>query len=212
MIRILIADDHEVVRRGLRDLVDAQTGWDACGEARNGHEAVALATWLRPDVAILDLSLPALNGIDAARRIRADAPATSVLLYTVHASESLAREALAAGALGYVVKSDPIERLVTAVESVAAGSQFVSPGISRAQPGKEPGGRMSARRSGRLTPREREIAQLLAEGKSNWSISRILGISEKTVENHRGNIMHKLRLESIVELVHYAARNHLIAL
>lgn len=206
MLRILLADDHEVIRRGVRDVLQAQEGWTICGEASEGYQAVALARDLRPDVAIVDVAMPVLDGLEVTRRIGRASPATRVLMFTMHDSSELVHEALRAGAQGYILKSNPAELLVGAVAAVAAGATFsAAPRNEAVQP----------RRAGSaagppLTPREHEIAQLLAAGKTNGCVASILGISVKTVETHRTTIMQKLRLKSIVELVHYAVRNRMV--
>jgi len=209
-MKILLADDHEVVRRGTHHLLEARPGWVVCGEAADGREAVALASRLLPDVAVLDATMPELGGIEATRQIHAVLPATEIMIFTVHDSEQLASDALAAGANAYVLKSDASSELLAGVEALAEHRRFFSRGMSHACLGKATGRPRPAEAS-RLTPREREILQLLAEGKSNWCVATILGISVKTVETHRESVMRKLGLESIVELVHYAVRNHLVA-
>ncbi len=195
MLEILLADDHPVLRRGVRSLLESHRDWVVCAEATDGREAVALATQLRPAVAILDLSMPELDGLEATRQICRLSPRTQVLLYTMHASALIADEVRRAGAHACVSKGDPPTELTSAVEALAAHGTFWGSGAAAL----------------RLTPREREIVKLLAEGKTNWCIARILGISVKTVESHRGNSMQKLKLGSIVELVHYAVRNRLVA-
>jgi DNA-binding NarL/FixJ family response regulator len=209
MLDILVAEDHEITRRGIRALLEDR-GWNVCAEATNGREAVALAASKAPHVAILDLSMPELNGIEATRQILKVSPATKVLIFTVQDSEDLAREVLSAGAQGYVLKTDAASDLVSAVIDILSGTPHLSARIS---PPRSDSARCRVAPPGEvptLTAREREITQLLAEGKTNGRIARILGISIKTVETHRGNIMHKLGLESIVELVHYAVRNQLV--
>jgi DNA-binding NarL/FixJ family response regulator len=210
-LRLLIADDHGMVRRGLRAVIEARREWEVCGEAENGRQAVELAKQLRPDVVVLDLTMPELNGLDAARRIRAALPGTQVLIQTMHDSEALAQEVLAAGARGYLLKNDAPEMLAQAIEALAVGRTFFTPKVSDlvmsglAKPGSSP----DAPRS-RLTPRERELVQLLAEGKSNKEAADALGISLNTVETHRKNVMSKLRLRSAPDLVRYAIRNKLV--
>lgn len=209
MLEILIADDHEIVRRGVRDVLQAHSGWSVCGETHSGREAVGIAASLRPAVAVLDMSMPDLNGVDAAREIRKSSPSTEVVLYTMHHSEDLARDAFGAGALGYVLKSDAAATLVEAVQSAAEHLRYLSP---RLRSTRAPALRRStpAPQACRLTPREREIVQLLAEGKHNPCIAESLGISLKTVENHRFNVMQKLSVSSVVELVRWAMRNRLV--
>ena len=213
MVRILLADDHDVVRRGLRWLLEAQPGWQVVAEARTGREAVALAEQLHPDVAVLDLSMPELNGLEATRRIRKELPGTEVLVFTMHQTEQLMREALLAGARGFLLKSDAAERLVVAVAAVAR-RPVVSDQVSEVVPGASLRGAAvvgdeDAPRP--LSPREREIVQLLAEGRGSKEIAELLAISAKTVETHRAAIMRKLRIGSLAELVRYAIRNHLVA-
>jgi DNA-binding NarL/FixJ family response regulator len=213
MVAILIADDHEMVRRGVRELLDAQPEWSVRGETGSGREAVTLAASLRPQVAVLDVSMPDLNGVDATREIRRTSPGTEVVLFTMHHSEALAREAFGAGVLGYVLKSDSAAELLEAVRSAARGARFVSPRLTSARaPALRHSGAAIVPSPERLTPREREIVQLLAEGKSNGTVAQLLGLSVKTVENHRFNVMQKLALSSVVDLVRYAVRNRLVAM
>ncbi len=212
--KILIADDHEVVRHGVRDLIAAQPGWAICAEAASGRDAVRLAGETRPAVAILDLSMPGLNGMDAARQIRKIAPDTRILIFTMHETEELVREVFRSGAHGYVLKSDAGTHLVAAVQSILEGRHFCSSKLSewifqgflRAASG-EP---LEPAPEDALTPREREIVQLLAEGQSNKEVAAELGISVKTVETHRAVIMRKLHLHAFSDLVRYAIRNHII--
>jgi DNA-binding NarL/FixJ family response regulator len=208
--RILITDDHLVVRRGLRSILEAQPGWTVVGEAENGLEAVELAERLHPDVVIMDIAMPMMNGIEATRRIKASSPRTAVLVFTMVDSEELVRDVLAAGARGYLLKSDADRMIVTAVESLADGRPFLSavaaervleaylrgPGPNAAPP--EP-----------LTPREREVTQAIAEGLTNKEIARRLGISVKTVETHRATLMRKIGARSAVDVARYAARNNI---
>jgi DNA-binding NarL/FixJ family response regulator len=213
MIRILLADDHAIVRRGLKDLLEAHFGWSVCAEAATGREAVDLCVEHRPHVAILDLSMPELNGLEATRRIRKEVPETEVLIFTMHESEELVREVLVAGARGYLLKSEAADQLVPAVESLAKHrpffigriSQLVLEGFLKAGAAE---GISSAVQ--RLTSREREIVQLLAEGKSNKQIAQLLDLSVKTVETHRAAVMRKLELGSLPELVRFAIRNQII--
>lgn len=212
-VRILIADDHHVVRTGLRALLESKTGWQVCAEATNGREAVEQAGQLKPDVAVLDIGMPLLNGVEATRQIRKLSPQTEVLILTMHDSELLVQEVLEAGAHGYILKDDADRNLIAAVDALRRHKPFLSPRVSEAarksalssDHGTAPG-----RSRGRLTPREREILQLLAEGKSNKEVAVGLGISVKTAETHRANIMLKLDFHSITELVRYAVRNKII--
>jgi DNA-binding NarL/FixJ family response regulator len=209
-VRILLADDHEIVRHGLRRLLETQSGWEICGEAGSGTEAVEKARQLKPDIAILDYSMPELNGAEAARQILAHAPETEILILTMHDSEQLLREVLALGARGYVLKSDAMSEMVKAVRSLAGHKRFLSPGASGlAVEGFLRGGG-EPEPADRLTPREREIVRLLAGGKSNKEVAVALDISVKTVEAHRANIMHKLNLSAFSDLVHYAIRNKIV--
>ena len=213
MIRILLADDHALMRRGIRDLLETDTEIDIIGEAGDGREAVQLADRLKPDVMIMDLAMPELNGLDAIRQIRKDVPEVELLVFSMHDSEELIREVFAAGARGYVLKSDVALYLIEAVKSLARHKPFFTPRISEAilhslvsagQNNVEPA------RPGPLSAREREILQLLAENKSNKDIAKTLGISVRTVETHRRSVMQKLDANSIVELVHYAIRNGIV--
>jgi DNA-binding NarL/FixJ family response regulator len=209
MLTIAIADDHEVMRKGMRAVLEARDGWKVCCEVGDGRAAVSCVREGRPRVAILDLGLPGLSGVEATRQIRKESPETEVVVCTLHEEERLAREALCAGARAFILKSDGADALVAAVTAAASGEGFYSPRYTPASLGC-PCGPGGGRVEGPLTAREREIAQLLAEGKTNWCVSVILGISVKTVETHRAKILQKLRLESTVELVHYAIRNGMI--
>jgi len=208
-VRILLADDHSVVRRGLKGLLESKKGWKVCAEAGDGRAAVAEAKRHRPDVAILDIGMPELNGVEAARQIRAVSPVTEVLVLSAHGSEKLAREIFDAGGRGYLVKEDADQDLLAAVDAVRQHKPYFTSKLADwvTRQMSEPTGKASR---GRLTPREREIVQLLAEGKSNKEAATMLGISAKTIETHRANIMLKLNVHSITELVHYAIRNEMI--
>jgi len=213
-LRILIADDHEVVRRGVRVLLEAQPGWAVCGEAANGREAVAAAEREQPDVAVLDIGMPELNGLDATRQIRHAAPHCEVLILTLHESEQVVREVLNAGARGYVLKSDAGRDLIGAVDTVSRHKPFFTTAVADLvvqRYGQRDPVTADAPRTvrGRLTPRQREIVQLLAEGKSNKEVAGHLGISVKTAETHRNNIMRALSFHSMSELVRYAIREKL---
>ncbi|MCB8821987.1 response regulator [Microvirga rosea] len=208
MTRILIADDHDVVRSGLHTILSAQPGWEVVAEAEDGRQAVQLATDTQPTVAILDYRLPSLNGVDATREIRAIAPQTEVLIFTMHESEPLLRELLEAGARGYLLKSDARKFLIAAVESLALHKPFFTGKISETL--------LSAYLShghvsdGALTTRERSVVQLIAEGHSNKEVAQMLGINPKTVESHRATAMRKVDVTSTASLVRYAIRNGLI--
>jgi len=212
MIRILLADDHDVMRRGLKELLETQDGWKVVGEASTGRQAVDVAGKTKPDVAVLDLTMPELNGLEATRQIKKILPKTEVLIFTMHENEKLIRDVLSAGALGYVLKSDAARHLVNAIEAVSQHKPFFSAKVSETvldgylNPGKD----SSPSANEPLTPREREIVQLLAEGKSNKEVADALGISVKTIETHRATIMRKLELKSFAEMVRYAVRNNII--
>jgi len=211
-MRILVADDHEMVRRGLRSLLQARPGWVVCAECANGREAVQRSAELLPDVAVLDVTMPELNGIEAARRIRRDRPSIATVIFSVHDTEQMVREVLLAGACGYVAKSTSPQDVVSAVDAahrrlpVFLASSFDC--VLRRLAGEAsawPEGELSV-----LSRREREIVQLLAEGQSNKEVSTRLGICLKTVEAHRAKIMRKIRVESAAGLVRYAIRNRLV--
>ena len=210
MVRILLADDHAVVRRGLRALLEARQDFEVCAEASNGREAVELALHHKPDVVVLDISLPVINGIEATRQIRKEAPGTEVMIFTLHDRESEIRDALYAGARGYVLKSEADEQIVQAVEALARHYPFFSDHVSETlldnvveQTG--PGSNVYL-----LTAREREVVQLIAEGNTNKKIAQLLSISVKTVETHRTASMRKLDVHSIAQLVRYAFRKGLV--
>ena len=205
----MIVDDHPVVRKGLRALVESRRGWRVCAEAANGRDAIAKAQAQRPDVAIVDIGMPGLGGIEATRQIRKVSPETEVLILSAHGSEKLARELLDAGARGYLLKEDADVDLLEAIEALRKRTAFYSSKIAAWVERDERRARGRARRD-TLTPRQRETIQLLAEGKSNKEVAATLGISVKTVEAHRANIMLKLNLHSVTELVHYAIRNDLV--
>jgi DNA-binding NarL/FixJ family response regulator len=210
-VRILIADDHDVVRQGVRAVLEGQTGWVVCGEASTGREAVAKAIALQPDVVVLDISMPELNGLEATRQIRQSVSA-KILILTVHESDQVVTEVLEAGAHGYVLKTDAGRTLVEAIGALLRHQEFLTERV-HVVAGRGAGPRRAAavtRASGRLTPREREVLQLLTEGKSNKEIGVVLGVTTKTAETHRAHILAKLRLHSMSELVRYAIRNRII--
>jgi DNA-binding NarL/FixJ family response regulator len=212
---ILVADDHELVRRGVRGLLRAARGWKVVGEAANGREAIEKAHKLKPDIAIIDLSMPDLDGLQATRQIREESPSTKVIVLTMHESDQMVRRVLDAGALGYVLKSDLATHLVKAVKDVSAGKLFLTPRVSDIvlkgflKTGNQPDAMEQSQ--ARPTPREIEIIGLLAEGKANKEIAAELGITVRTVETHRAKIMLKLSLHSVAELIHYAIRHNLVA-
>jgi len=214
-LRILLADDHEIVRRGLCALVQKHEGWEVCGEASNGREALEMAKQLKPDVVILDIGMPLLNGLEATRQLLQHDPQFKIIVLTITDADQVIREALDAGARGFVLKSDAARDLVSAVEALQDKRMFFTPrvndlvlrgfldkghAISRNEPPDLP----------TLTAREREVTQLLAEGKSSKEVASLLNLSAKTVETHRSNIMRKLSLHSIRDLVIYAITNNII--
>ena len=214
-LRILIADDHEVVRRGLCALLQARDGWEICAEAKDGREAVEKAQQLKPDVVILDVGMPNLNGLAATRQLTQHDPHCKVIVLTITDSDQVIREALDAGARGFVLKSDAARDLVSAVEALQRNRMFFTPRVndmvlagfldrghngSNGEPPRLP----------KLTAREREVIQLLAEGKSSKEVAVVLNLSTKTAETHRSNIMRKLGFHSIRDLVVYAVKNNII--
>lgn len=213
--RILIADDHEVVRDGMLALLEREPGWKVIAQATNGRDAVKLADKHHPDVVILDIAMPELNGIEASRQIRKGCPTVKILIFSMHDTERLVLEVFQAGADGYLLKSDAGKLLITAVKTISEGRHFFSSRVGehiferflsrsiQASPD-------SAEESTTLTARERETVQLLTEGRSNKEVADTLGISVKTAETHRAAIMRKLALANFSDLVRYAIRNHII--
>jgi two-component system, NarL family, response regulator NreC len=213
-LRILIADDHDVMRQGTRSVIERQPGWEVCGIASTGREAVAQARQLQPDIVIMDMTMPELNGLDAAIQIKRRLPRTEILMFTGHETDDLIREAFEAGVKSFIFKSEAHHFLVEAIESLSRHKPFFTTKVSEIlfsnilnraggnRGGAEPGQRLSAR--------EREIVQLLAEGKSNKEVADKLGISVRTAETHRASILRKLSLDSIASLVRYAIRNKII--
>jgi DNA-binding NarL/FixJ family response regulator len=210
-IRVVIADDHDVVRQGLRAVLKTEPRVEMSGEARTGREAVEKSIKLKPDVVVLDISMPELNGLEATRKIVKDRPETEVLILTVHESEQLVKDILRAGAHGYVLKNDAARDLVAAIVSLSEGKPFFTSSVARMLLRGYLAFTASDKcSSGPLTAREREILQLLAEGYSNKEVAAIQGVSVKTAETHRANIMRKLNFRSVCDIVHYAVRNQLI--
>jgi DNA-binding NarL/FixJ family response regulator len=210
MTRILLADDHDIVLRGLRELIRRRPGWEVCGEARDGREAVEMATALSPDVAVIDVTMPGINGIEATRRIRAACPDTEVLVCTMHQSEELVAAVLAAGGRGCVLKAEVVRSIVTAIETVASHKPYFPAEVSDAlrsafqrAAGEHDGGAVAEL----LSPREREIVRLLAEGHEKGTIAERLDIKVRTVKAHQEAAMLKTGTRSLAELVHYALRN-----
>jgi DNA-binding NarL/FixJ family response regulator len=213
-VSLLVADDHEIVRRGIRALIQEQPGWRVAAEAEDGRDAVIKATEFQPDVAILDITMPSLNGLDAAKQIAKLSPHTKILILTVHESDQLSRKALDAGARGYILKTDAAFDLITAVNSLMSNKTFFTPRVAQivlnAYLGKGPTASEDEDAPLQITAREREIVQLLAEGKHSKEVAAVLGISIKTVETHRANILRKLQCHSVTDLVRYAVRNHIV--
>lgn len=215
--RILLADDHEVVRAGLRALLEEQNGWEVVAEAVDGRDAVEKASKLKPDVVVIDIAMPSLNGLEAVRQIIKAVPNTKVLVLTMYDSDPLIQQVLQAGARGYLLKSDAGRDLVSAIDALRRNKTFFTPKVSQmvleGYLDKTPREKEaeSEPESLRLTSRQREIVQLLAEGKSSKEVAAVLGLSVKTAETHRANIMRKLDCHSVTELVRYAIRNHIIA-
>ena len=214
MTRIILADDHAVMRRGLRLVLEEQKDFQVVGEAGDGREAVALAETLKPDVAVLDITMPNMNGIEAARQISAKQPGVSIVVLSMHSDEGYVLRALKAGARGYLLKESPEADFIHAIRSVSQGKAFFSPAVSRML--VEDYVRQLQDKDiedsyDLLTQRERELLQLFAEGKSNKDVANMLNLSVYTVETHRGNIMDKLNLHSVPELILYAVRKGVIS-
>ena len=212
MARILIADDHEMIRRGLRELLEQREGWEVCAEASNGRKAVELAGKLRPQVVVLDLAMPVMNGFEATRRIKEALPNTEVLILSMHEVEDFVQEALEAGALGYLLKSDAGRHIAAAVEALCEHNPYFTGIVQRtmlntylAQASAETEPSLD-----QCSTREREVIQLLAEGRTSKGVSMLLDISAKTAETHRATIFKKLGVHSVAELVRFAVRNRVI--
>jgi DNA-binding NarL/FixJ family response regulator len=214
-LRILLADDHELTRSGLRYLLEKHEDWSVCGEASNGRMAVQMAERLRPDVAILDMSMPELNGLEATRLILKKQPQLKILIFTMHETERVIVDVMEAGARGVVLKSDVGENIVAAVESVSKGRRFFTSRVAETVVEAYLSKRSDGEKDGALnqfilTTREREVVQLLAEGRSNKEVADRLGISARTAEGHRSEIMRKLKLSSLADLVRFAIRNGIV--
>jgi DNA-binding NarL/FixJ family response regulator len=213
--KILVVDDHAVVRQGLRTLLETQSGVEVSAEASNGIEALDVVKKSKPDLVVLDLTMPEMNGLDAARAIRDVAPQTEILILSMHFSEEIAREVLRCGARGYLLKSDANTELVTAVHRVRRGEQYFTSRLSATMAenfahSRGNGTEETPLAGTPLTPREVEIVQLLAEGKSNKEAAAALGVSTRTIESHRNHIMHKMNFESFSDLVRFAIRKSLV--
>ncbi len=213
--RILLADDHSIVRRGVRALLEGQMEWQVCGEASTGSEAILKAKRLKPDVIVMDISMPEIDGLEATRQIHAEMPKTPVLILTMHESDQLVREMLDAGARGYVLKSDLDQNLFLAIRALRQGNTFFSAKVSAIVLGgflKDKSNRSKGvpPKPRALTPRQVEVVRLLAEGKTNKEVADALGIATKTVEVHRAQIMRRLALRSFSELVRFAVREKIV--
>jgi DNA-binding NarL/FixJ family response regulator len=211
MLRIMVVDDHDLVRRGLRSMLEVQPGWTVCGEATTGREAVDLAQQLQPNVVVIDVHMPNMDGLQATREILAANPQTEVLILTLDETREIVQAAREVGARGIVMKSDAALDLVAAVAALAQHESFYTPKASQIllQPQVHPLGVSTASTVG-LSERERDVVVLVAEGLGNKQVGATLGISVKTVESHRRNIMHKLGLKSSADLVRYAVRDGLV--
>ncbi len=221
MLRILIADDHEVARHGIRSLLEAHPGWEVCAEAKDGREAVELASSMNPHMILLDVGMPNLNGLEAARQILASSPDVPILILTMLDSDHVVREVLRAGARGFVLKSDAGRDLVAAIEALQLRRTFFTTKVSqmvldgyldRDHPdgGEDKNEKKEDESAPVLTGREREVIQLLAEGKTSKEVAVALHLSVKTAETHRTNLMRKLGLHSLADLTRYAVRNGIV--
>lgn len=211
-IRVLLADDHTILRDGIRALLEDQEDFAVVGEAEDGQAAVRMASQLKPDVVVMDIAMPILNGLEATRQIQRDLPQVRVLILTMHENEEYIRQVLAAGALGYVLKDAAARDLIGAIRTVYQGEAVLSPAITRLviEDYLRWGDIRPQDMSNGLTPREREVLQLIAEGYTNKSIAEILSISVKTVQTHRTNLMAKLDLHDRGELIKYAIQKKII--
>jgi DNA-binding NarL/FixJ family response regulator len=217
MTRILIADDHEVARRGIRALLESHPSWEVCAEASDGREAVELAAATNPDLILLDIGMPNLNGLEAARQILAVSPDVPILILTMHDSDNVVREVLRAGARGFILKSDAGRDLVAAAEALQVQRTFFTTRVSQMvldgfldQGKPDHGLEKNSVPGDPLTAREREVIQLLAEGKTSKEVAVTLSLSVKTAETHRTNLMRKLGLHSVADLTRYAVRNGIV--
>ena len=212
-LRVFVADDHDIVREGVSAVIREQPGWEVCGTAKTGREAVELAASAQPDVVVMDMSMPELNGLDAAIQIKRRVPGAEILMFTAHETDDLVRKAFAAGMKSFISKSEAHHFLVDAIASLALHEPFITAKVSEilfSNIGNTDGRRDEAKPGQRLSGRERQIVQLIAEGRSNKELAEGLGISVRTAEAHRASILRKLKLDSVAGLVRYAIRNKLI--
>ena len=213
-VRILIADDHPLIREGTRGVLTQEPGWEVCGQAATGREAVTQARALKPDVVLLDMTMPELNGLDAAIQIRRERPETEIAILSSYGSEDVIRRAFEAGAKSFIVKTETEEFLVEAVKALARHKPFFTPRVSRILSSTflaSPEGDRAEPESGEfLSGREREVLQLIAEGNTNKEVAAALDISTRTAENHRASILRKLNLDTVADAVRYAIRNKMI--
>ena len=214
-LKILVADDHDLVRRGVRTLLETHPGWEVCAEARNGQEAVLKCRELKPNIAILDFNMPELNGLEAAKRILKLSPQIETLILSVDHSNQLIRDLLNAGVRGYILKSDSDRDLIAAVEALENHRPFFAICATELMLNSKRGHMELSSSSGNweepLTSRELELLQLIAEGKNSREAASVLGISTKTADTHRANLMRKLQIHSVTDLVRYALRNHIVS-
>jgi DNA-binding NarL/FixJ family response regulator len=214
-LKILVADDHDLVRRGVRTLLETHPGWQVCAEARNGHEAVLKCQQLKPNIAILDFNMPELNGLEAAKRILKLSPQIETLILSVDHSNQLIRDLLNAGVRGYILKSDSDRDLIAAVEALENHRPFFAICATELMLNSKRGHMEFSSSSGNweepLTSRELELLQLIAQGKNSREAASVLGISTKTADTHRANLMRKLQIHSVTDLVRYALRNHIVS-
>ncbi len=208
--RILIADDHEIVRQGIRAIIESHPGWEVCAEAVDGQETLNKVRESNPDLVALDIGMPNMNGLDAARQILQDNPKAKILFLTVYDTDAAAKTAMQMGAKGLILKSDAGKELIGAIETIQRNAVYFSPKMSQAGFGSDLRGSRRSLNKDTLTPRESEVIKLLAEGKSTKDVAALLGLSVKTAETHRSNIMGKLGLHSVSELVLYAVRNNIV--
>jgi two-component system, NarL family, response regulator NreC len=212
-VRVLVADDHEIVLEGVRALLAREPGLEVCGVASNGRDAIASATKMKPDVVVLDMTLPDLDGLSAIRQIKRALPKTEIVVYSAHSSEEVIEDVFDAGAKSYIGKADASRDLIDAIRSVAEHKQFLTPEVSQILFGKFLGAEAPKKKGPaeqKLTPREREVVRLLAQSSSNKEIAAALGISVRTAETHRATLMRKLGINSLAGLVRYAIRNNII--